>query len=203
MKRLLVALYSSSLTRGATSLAKLSRQLSWEPTYLKRLSERAEREGLITKGGGQYALTPKGRARLRVVMAGGVFNILHPGHVHTLSSSKRLGDVLVVSVATDKTVRKSRGGEPFTDERRRVQLVGSLRFVDVALLGSERSIFDTVAKVKPDIIALGYDQKHDEKALEQGCRERGLRPKIVRLSTPIPELKSSAILKAGDVTKQF
>ena len=88
-------------------------------------------------------------------------------------------------------------------ELERAQLVNSVKYVDLAVLGSERSIFDTVMKVKPDIIALGYDQKHDEKALVDEARKRGLSIKVVRLASPIPEIKSSKIIAKGDVVKEF
>jgi len=114
------------------------------------------------------------------VMATGVFDILHPGHLHFLIEAKSLGDELVVVVATDATVRKHKH-EPITPEKMRVEMVGALKPVDRALLGHEGDMFDIVLQVKPDIIALGFDQRFDEKDLERRLAERGLIVKVVRM----------------------
>jgi FAD synthetase len=114
------------------------------------------------------------------VMATGVFDILHPGHLHFLMEAKSLGDELVVVVATDATVRKHKH-EPITPEKMRVEMVGALKPVDRALLGHEGDMFEIVLQVKPDIIALGFDQRFDEKELERRLAERGLRVKVVRM----------------------
>jgi FAD synthetase len=114
------------------------------------------------------------------VMATGVFDILHTGHLHYLMEAKKLGDELYVVVATDATVRK-RKHEPITPERMRVELVGALKPVDHALLGKEGDMFEIVNQVEPDIIALGHDQQFDEAELEKRLRERGMMTKVVRL----------------------
>lgn len=114
------------------------------------------------------------------VMATGVFDILHTGHLHYLSEAKKLGDELVVVVATDATVRK-RKHEPITPEAMRVELVGALKPVDKAVLGREGDMYEVVAQLKPDVIALGYDQQFDEKKLEKELRTRGMKVKVVRL----------------------
>ncbi len=65
--------------------------------------------------------------------------------------------------------------------------------MDKAIIGRRTSIYETVDFVKPDIIALGYDQIHDEKLLKKNCLDRGLKLDVIRLSSPIPQLKSSVI----------
>lgn len=116
------------------------------------------------------------------VMASGVFDIVHLGHLHYLQEARKLGDELVVVVATDSTVRKMKH-EPITPGNMRVELVAALKPVDRAVLGHEDDIFKTVEELRPDIIALGYDQRFDEKELEAQLRGRGLGGiRIVRLS---------------------
>ncbi|HUV25237.1 MAG TPA: adenylyltransferase/cytidyltransferase family protein [Methanomassiliicoccales archaeon] len=115
------------------------------------------------------------------VMASGVFDILHTGHIHYLTEAKSLGDELFVVVATDNTVRKKKH-EPITSESMRLELVRSLKPVDYAYLGREGDIFDIVKEIKPDIIALGYDQHFDEESIVKELKERGLGVKIVRIS---------------------
>jgi len=115
------------------------------------------------------------------VMATGVFDIIHLGHLHYLEESKKLGDELVVVVATDTTVRK-RKHEPITPEKMRCELVASLKPVDKAVLGREGGdIFEIVEDLRPDIITLGYDQPFDQQNLEKELAKRGLKVKVVRM----------------------
>jgi len=67
--------------------------------------------------------------------------------------------------------------------------------VDVAIVGNEDDIFETLKMVKPNVIALGYDQVHQEKFISDGCKQINLDVKIVRLQSPVPELSSSDIQK--------
>jgi len=114
------------------------------------------------------------------VVATGVFDIIHLGHVHFLEKAKDLGDELVVIVARDSTARKMKH-EPITPEGMRVELVQSLKPVNRAVLGYEDDMYRIISEVRPDIIALGYDQKFDEKELDRELKKRGLTVQIVRL----------------------
>ena len=131
----------------------------------------------------------------KTVLAGGVFDIIHPGHIHTLNAAKALGDILVVAIATDKTAQKMKKRPPLHNQKLRCQLVNSLSMVDTAIIGHEDDIFETVKQVKPDIIVLGYDQTHQEKFISDGCKRINLDVKIIRLKSPVPELSSSDIEK--------
>lgn len=115
------------------------------------------------------------------VMATGVFDILHMGHIHYLTESKKLGDELLVVVARDSTAQRN-GKTPLFDENSRLAIVSQLKPVDMAILGHEGDIFRTVSENKPDIITLGYDQKFDPSRIEEKCRELGLNTKVVRIS---------------------
>ncbi len=106
------------------------------------------------------------------VMASGVFDLIHPGHIDYLKQAKSYGDYLTVVIASDKTVRKNKH-EPVTPEAMRALIVESLKPVDEAIVGGEGDMLDTVAKVKPDIIVLGYDQIFDESELKAKLKERG------------------------------
>jgi FAD synthetase len=115
------------------------------------------------------------------VMAQGVFDILHLGHVHYLEKARELGDELVVVVASDKTVR-ARKHEPITPQDMRRDLVAALSCVDMAVVGSEGDDrYVTVRELKPDIIALGHDQEHDEANINMELQKRGISTKVVRL----------------------
>ena len=114
------------------------------------------------------------------VMATGVFDIIHLGHVYFLKEAKKLGDELVVVVATDKTAAQLKH-IPVTSQDMRVKLVGELKPVDKAVLGYEDDRYKIVKELKPDIIALGYDQKHDEEVIKKDLAEMGMDVKVVRL----------------------
>ena len=107
-------------------------------------------------------------------MAVGVFDLLHAGHLHYVEQAKRLGDELVVVVAHDDTVRKQKH-EPITSHELRCRMVSGLKPVDTAMVGNPPTspIFDILDVVKPDIIALGYDQKHSVDAIREGLDGHG------------------------------
>ena len=131
----------------------------------------------------------------KTVLAGGVFDIIHPGHIHTLNAAKALGDVLVVAIATDKTAQKMKKRTPLHNQELRCELVSCLSMVDKAVIGHEDDIFKTVKEIEPNIIVLGYDQIHQEKFIDEGCKRINLNVEIVRLQSPVPELSSSEIEK--------
>jgi FAD synthetase len=114
------------------------------------------------------------------VMATGVFDILHLGHLYFLKEAKKLGDELIVVVATDKTARQLKH-IPITPQEMRLEMVSELKPVDSAVLGYEDDRYRIVKELKPDIIALGYDQKHDEEQIKSDLEELGLDVKVVRL----------------------
>lgn len=111
------------------------------------------------------------------VMASGVFDIIHTGHLHYLEEAKSYGDELIVVVACDKTVRKKKH-EPIMPAEERRKLVEALKPVDRAIVGYEDDFFRVVREINPDIIALGYDQHFE--GLEEKLRERGIKAKIIR-----------------------
>jgi FAD synthetase len=115
------------------------------------------------------------------VMATGTFDLLHMGHIYYLKEAKKLGDTLSVVVAKDSTVRKLKH-EPVNPEEIRLDLIKEVKVVDEAYLGYEDDMYAIVEEVKPDIIALGYDQIHDENTIKSELKKRKLNAKIVRLS---------------------
>ena len=117
------------------------------------------------------------------VMAVGVFDLLHAGHLHYLEQAKSLGDHLTVIVAHDDTVRM-RKHEPVTSQDLRQRMVAGLKPVDHAMVGNPPTVpmYDILPVVEPDIIALGFDQEHAETAIRSGLDERGFADiKLVRV----------------------
>ena len=122
------------------------------------------------------------------VMATGVFDLLHPGHIHYLSEAKKLGDELVVVVARDSTAERLKH-RPIVPEAQRLEMVAALKPVDRAMLGHEGNIYDILTEIRPDVIALGYDQAHDEAKIQEEARKRGLpHTKVVRLPKFVSDL---------------
>jgi cytidyltransferase-like protein len=133
----------------------------------------------------RYSLTESGRNLLKVVLAGGVYDVVHVGHLAALSEAKGLGDVLVVVVATDTTVETLKGRKPVFPEEDRRSLVEGLKPVDVAILGYEDVGFgfeQVLAEVKPDIVAFGYDQEKLEQIVTEIIQRHNLKITIMRLS---------------------
>src|SRR5919202_406213 len=194
-KAILALLYVSNLEPEVSAVARIKSKLPIsEEIYKSKIKHLIER-GFVEEYD-QSKLTFIGRDILKVVLVGGVFDLIHPGHIHTLKAAKAQGDVLVVVVATTSTAMKiNKDRKIYHDENTRRELVASLSFVDWAIIGKEGTLYDTVEYVKPDVIALGYDQAHSEKDISDNCKRRNLNVRIVRLNTPIPRTKSSAIKK--------
>ena len=125
------------------------------------------------------------------VMASGVFDLIHTGHISYLEQAKSMGDELVVVVACDATVREKKH-EPITPERMRVRIVGSLKPVDRAIVGGNGDMFDTVREIAPDVIVLGFDQTFDPEDLERRLAERGMpHIKVVRADECADDLNAT------------
>ena len=112
---------------------------------------------------------------MKKVLAVGVFDLLHAGHLHYLEQAKSLGDHLTVVVAHDETVR-IRKHEPFTGMDLRRRMVEGLKPVDCAIIGNppEISMFEILPTMNPDVIALGYDQEHAEEKIKKSLSDIGL-----------------------------
>lgn len=191
-KTILSTMYVCQINeRNLTDILKERNMLS-EDQINEKIDDLIEKN-LVNKD--RITLTEMGRDSLHVVLAGGVFDIIHPGHISTLNAAKALGDVLVVVVATDNTAVKMKKRNPLHSQEQRQELVKSLKVVDLCLIGQENDIFKTVNLVKPQIIALGYDQVHQEKFITEGCKKIKLNARVARLQSPIPESSSSKIEK--------
>jgi cytidyltransferase-like protein len=162
------------------------------------------RKGFIKRTRDGIKLTCKGRRTIKVVLCGGTFDILHPGHLLTLRKAKSLGDILVVVVSRDKIAEKIRGRKPYNDENKRLELVSALKIVDYALLGGENEkIYDMILKIRPDVVVLGYDQVHKEDEIKDFAAKNGLDVKVIRISEKLEGVKSSTLLKDHNITNQI
>jgi FAD synthetase len=142
----------------------------------------------------------------RVVLASGVFDLLHLGHVKFLEEAKKAGGKnaeLIVIIARDSTVQETKGRKPIMPESQRRALVESLKVVDEAVLGFENfDIGDVIDRIKPDVIALGYDQAAMERRVREYLEKHGLNVKVVRVSKfEEDELDSSSKIRQKIIEK--
>ena len=94
----------------------------------------------------------------KIVFTNGCFDILHLGHIKYLSNARDLGDVLVVGVNTDDSVKRLKGeGRPLQDERTRTLALASLRFVEMVTLFDEDTPYELIKAIRPDILVKGGD----------------------------------------------
>lgn len=141
-----------------------------------------------------------GKKRRTIVLAAGVFDVLHLGHVRFLEEAKRAGGSnaeLVVIVARDRTVEKRKGEKPVISENQRRALVESLKVVDEAILGYEEfDIGKVIEKIKPDVIAVGHDQRSISEDVRKAIAKRGLKVRVVKIGKfGEDELDSSSEIK--------
>jgi len=125
------------------------------------------------------------------IICAGTFDILHTGHVKFLKHAKSLAlnAELIVIVARDDTSEKIKDKKPMNSQEKRIRAVRALGIADEVIPGVEREkLIENLAKLKPEIIALGHDQWAQESWLKKELLKHGVKPKILRL----PEYNQSA-----------
>ena len=134
------------------------------------------------------------------VVAQGTFDLLHPGHVHYLRESAAMGDELYVIVSRNTNVTHKH--EPIVPAGQRRALVGALDPVDRAVLGHPEDIFVPIEGIRPDVITLGHDQHHDERAIERALADRGIECTVHRTSACEPG-NENAMLSTGTIIERI
>ena len=98
----------------------------------------------------------------RVVFTNGVFDLLHPGHVRYLQQARALGDVLVVAINSDRSVRTNKGADrPITPEHERAEILAALECVDGVTVFDEETPYNVIEDLQPDVLVKGADWAHD------------------------------------------
>jgi len=135
---------------------------------------------------------------MTTVLATGTFDILHTGHLDYLRQATEQGDRLVVIIARDETVRKEKNHEPQIPETKRLEQIRAIEIVNLAILGNIGDKFKTILDIKPDVIALGYDQRVEESKLRTYLDSHGMtKTRIMRMQPFMPEtFKSTKIREA-------
>ena len=121
------------------------------------------------------------RSGRRIVFTNGVYDLLHPGHVRYLQQARGLGDVLIVGVNADASVRRNKGpGRPINPERERAEVVAALDAVDAAVLFDEDTPAEIIRLVQPDVLVKGADWPEDQIVGRDTVEARGGR--VVRVA---------------------
>jgi len=198
-KSLLKSIYLVQLRRPFFTKTELMEKTGLDAQKSEEMLRRLTERGMLERrNADEYSLLGSGRSKIGIVLVGGVYDILHLGHLAVLAEAKTHGDVLVVVVATDVTVETLKGRRPVFPEEDRRALVDSLKPVDAAILGYEdvgMGYEQVIEDVKPNVIALGYDQDSLARTITEIVKKKNLKIEIVRLSKFDKEkyLSSSAI----------
>lgn len=139
---------------------------------------------------------------MKKVLVFGTFDVLHQGHIAMLAQAKQLGDFLAVAVAPDKVVSELKKRKCIQSEEERVERLRAAKIADqVVLADRELNSWQILSEVKPDIVALGYDQQGVKVALEKHFVQLAKgekKPTIVILKPHEPEKYKSSLLNKYD-----
>ena len=113
----------------------------------------------------------------KIVFTNGCFDIIHIGHITLLKKAKSLGDILVVGLNSDESVKKLKGKErPIVPQNERAKILDNIKYVDYVVIFDELTPYKVITEIKPDIIVKGKDYKLKEVV------GWGIVPKIVRIN---------------------
>lgn len=105
----------------------------------------------------------KSRGKKKVVFTNGCFDLLHLGHVRLLERAKKMGDILVVAINSDLSVKKLKGPlRPLSDAQTRAEILSALSCVDYVTIFPEQTPLETIRQLKPDILVKGSDYSTSE-----------------------------------------
>lgn len=94
----------------------------------------------------------------KIVFTNGCFDLVHVGHLHTLSEAKKLGDKLIVALNSDASVKKLKGNlRPIIPQLERMELIAALEFVDAVILFEEETPLQLIKSIVPDVLVKGGD----------------------------------------------
>ena len=138
-------------------------------------------------------VTSKRAAGARIVFTNGVFDLLHPGHVRYLAAARAEGDVLIVGVNSDRSVRANKGpSRPITPEAERAEILSALAVVDAVVIFDEETPAEIIRRLQPDVLVKGADWAADAIVGRDTVEGRGGR--VVRIELE-PGWSTSGIIE--------
>jgi rfaE bifunctional protein nucleotidyltransferase chain/domain len=120
---------------------------------MKKVLERSELKEICGRLGGQGK---------KIVFTNGCFDIIHKGHVRYLRQAKKLGDVLIVGLNSDRSVALIKPGRPINSEKDRAEVLAALCMVDYVTIFDERTPYKLIRSLRPDVLVKGGDWKKEE-----------------------------------------
>lgn len=152
--------------------------------YQEKIKEREEAV-LTVKG-----LRSQGK---RIVFTNGCFDILHLGHIRYLWKAKGLGDVLVVGLNSDESVKRIKGASrPVQDERSRAEVLAALGFVDMVVIFHEDTPLELIVALGPDVLVKGGDWKIEDIVGAKEVMERGGKVEVINY---LPGYSTSSLIE--------
>jgi rfaE bifunctional protein nucleotidyltransferase chain/domain len=119
----------------------------------------------------------------KIVFTNGVFDIIHRGHIEYLNEAKKLGDILIVGLNSDKSVKKIKGEKrPIVNEVNRSIVLANLKPVDYVIIFDEETPYNLIQKILPDYLVKGADWKEDEIAGSDIVKQNGGEIKLIKYS---------------------
>jgi D-beta-D-heptose 7-phosphate kinase/D-beta-D-heptose 1-phosphate adenosyltransferase len=99
----------------------------------------------------------------RIVFTNGCFDIIHSGHIRVFKKCRSLGDIVIVGLNSDSSVRRLKGPKrPINNQKDRAEVVDSIRYVDYVVIFNELTPYKIIKMIKPDFLVKGGDYKKDE-----------------------------------------
>jgi len=141
---------------------------------MKKILERSELKKICVR------LAGKG---MKIVFTNGCFDIIHKGHVRYLRQARRLGDVLVVGLNSDRSVSLIKPGRPINSERDRAEVLAALCMVDYVTIFDDKTPYRLISSLKPDVLVKGGDWKKEEIVGSDVAKETYSLPYVKGIST--------------------
>jgi FAD synthetase len=139
---------------------------------------------------GIEAETPK------TVVAFGVFDLLHPGHIHFLEQAAVHGERLVVVVTRDERCEAEKGRKPVFPLEERLKMIRALQCVSEAIPGDLVGVWGVLGRVAPDIVCIGYDQNAEHPAVLKQLEALSRKPQIIRLEAHKAEQYKTSLIRS-------
>ncbi len=107
-------------------------------------------------------LVPLRKQHKKIVFTNGCFDLLHIGHIRYLKEAKKLGDILIIGLNSDKSIARIKPGRPITPEEQRAEVLSSLYMVDYIVIFNEETPYELIKEIQPDVLVKGADWKKEE-----------------------------------------
>lgn len=171
-----------SNTAGGIVVEKVGTAVVTLNEILSRIDRAGSDEGIIEPLHIESAIMKLRRKGKTIVFTNGCFDILHMGHIYLLQQAKSFGDVLIVGINSDSSIRRIKGkGRPLINENERAKILSALSCVDYVTFFNEDTPIDIIKKIKADVLVKGGDYKKNEVVGAEFTEKNGGRVELVKI----------------------